>query len=68
MNIKRKDKHPTKFRDLAIGDVFEAYGDIYLKVNFAGEQNNALYLKENFLYVFDANDVVIKRQAELSVW
>ena len=68
MEIKKECKRYMLFHELSIGEVFEIYGDVYLKVNVTGIENNALDLHKNTLTSFGANEVIVKLQAELSVW
>ena len=68
MNIKKENKHPIKFKELARGDVFESYGDFYIKISNVNLSENAYNLGENVLGVFETEDEVTKMHAEISVW
>ena len=41
---KRTEKKEYTFKDLVCGNVFEYSGDIYLKLDTSGEDNNAYNL------------------------
>ena len=59
---KRTEKKEYTFKDLVCGNVFEYSGDIYLKLDTSGEDNNA-YNLNTCKFATLSDDAVMKQNS-----
>lgn len=62
--IDVRKNEEVEFFELSLGDIFEASGDFYVKV----ESFDAFNLNENRMEEFDQSTTVRKRRAKLTVY
>lgn len=63
---KRTEKKEYTFKDLVCGNVFEYSGDIYLKLDTSGEDNNA-YNLNTCKFATLSDDAVMPIETELVI-